>query len=198
MRAQRIAMLLALVLLAAVLPAAAQQAEQDPEAMMQEYMEKYATPGEHHNHLEMLAGKWTTSSRAWFTPGAPAQESRGTAEHKMILGGRFLQTTYGGEFAGMPFAGTGMAAYDRYKQKYVETWGDTMGTMILVSEGRCAADGKVRTMQAEYDDPMTKRRATMRSVYLIQDANHYTLEMYGPGPDGQEYKIFVIEHTRVQ
>ncbi|MGH9804260.1 MAG: DUF1579 domain-containing protein [Candidatus Acidiferrales bacterium] len=194
---RKVVALLLLGVLAA-LPAAAQESQQDMDAMMQEYMEKYATPGEHHKHLEMLAGKWTTFSRAWFVPGTPAQESRGTAEHKMVLGGRFLQTSYDGEFAGMPFAGTGMVAYDRYKQKYVETWGDTMGTMILVSEGTCGGEGKVRTMQAEFDDPMTKRHSTMRSLYLVQDANHYTLEMYGPGPDGKEYKIFVIEHTRVQ
>lgn len=198
MKTRSIATLLALVLLAAVLPAAAQQSQEELDAMMQEYMEKYATPGEHHKHLEMLAGKWSTTSQFWPLPGAPMMESTGKAEHKMVLGGRYLQTNYEGEFAGAPFAGTGMVAYDRYKQQYVETWGDTMGTMVLISEGTCGGDGKVRIMQAEFDDPMTKRRATMRSVYLIQDADHYSLEMYGPGPDGREYKIFVIQHTRVQ
>lgn len=197
MKAQRLVVLLALVLLAAVMPVAAQQSQQELDAMMQEYMERYATPGEHHKHLEKLAGKWTTVSRFWPLPGAPVTESAGKAEHKMILGGRFLQTTYEGEFAGTPFAGTGMVAYDRYKQHYVETWGDTMGTMILVSEGNCDGKGTARIMEAEFDDPMTKRRVFMRSVYRFDDPDHYTLEMFGPGPDGQEYKIFVIEHTRV-
>lgn len=198
MNAQRIAILLACVLVAAVLPVAAQQSEQDMDAMMKEYMEKYATPGEHHKHLEMLAGKWSTASQFWPAPGAPVVESTGRAEHKMILGGRYLQTTYEGEFGGMPFAGTGVVAYDRYKQNYVETWGDTMGTMILVSEGSCDGRGTARIMKAEFDDPMTKRRVFMRSVYRIEDANHYTLEMYHPAPDGQEYKAFEIVHTRVQ
>lgn len=197
MRAQRLVALLAFVLLAAVLPSVGQQSQQEQDAMMQEYMEKYATPGEHHKHLERLAGRWNTASQVWPVPGAPVVESSGKAEHRMILGGRFLQVTYEGEFAGMPFAGTGMVAYDRYKQNYVETWGDTMSTMILVSEGSCDNEGKERTMQAEFDDPMTQRHGTMRSVYRIQDADHYTLEMFGPGPDGNEYKIFVIEHTRV-
>ena len=198
MKTRSIATLLALVLLAAVLPAAAQQAEQDPEAMMQEYMDKYATPGEHHKHLEMLAGQWTTASQFWPLPGAPVVESTGKAEHKMILGGRYLQTNYEGEFGGAPFAGTGMVAYDRFKQKYVETWGDTMGTMIMVSEGSCDGRGTARIMKAEFDDPMTKRRVFMRSVYRFEDAGHYTLELFGPGPDGQEYKIFTIAHARVR
>ena len=198
MKVRRLNLLLLFALLAFAVPAAAQEAGQGLDPMMQEYMEKYATPGEHHKHLEMLAGKWSTTSQFWPAPGAPVVESTGSAEHKMILGGRYLQTTYEGEFGGMPFAGTGVVAYDRYKQNYVETWVDTMGTMVLVSEGGCEAEGKTRKMQAEFDDPMTQRRVTMRSVYRIEDANHYTLEMYHPAPDGQEYKAFEIVHTRVQ
>lgn len=191
--------ILAVVLATALLAAAtiiAQEQEQDFEQMMQEYLEKYATPGEHHKHLEMLAGKWITVSRFWPAPDADVQETRGKGEHTMVLGGRFLETTYEGEFSGMPFSGMGLVAYDRYQQKYVETWGDTMGTMILISEGHCEEDGKVRTMVADFDDPMTRRRVRMRSVYRIQDPDHYTLEMYGPDLLGREYKAFELLHTR--
>jgi hypothetical protein len=194
-RTLAVVMILGLALAAA---ARAQESEQDFEKMMQEYMEKYALPGEHHNHLEMLAGTWTTVSRFWPAPDAPVQETVGKGEHRMVLGGRFLETSYEGEFSGMPFSGQGMAGYDRYQNKYVETWGDTMGTMILISEGQCDGEGKVRTMVADFDDPMTQRRVRMRSVYRIQDADHYTLEMYGPDATGQEYKAFELAHTRSQ
>lgn len=179
---------------------AAQEAEQSPassmEQQMKEYLEKYAAPGEHHKHLEMLAGTWTTATKFWPAPGAPAMESTGTAEHKMVLGGRYLQTSYQGEFAGMPFAGMGVAAYDRLLQKYVETWIDNFGTMVLVSEGTCEDGGNVRTVRAEFVDPMTQKPTTMRSVYRFTDPDHYTLEMYGPGPDGSEVKMMEIAHTR--
>ena len=196
MRLRKLSVLLLFALLAFAVAAAAQEAEQAMDPIMREYLEKYATPGEHHKHLEMLAGKWTTKSRFWPSPDAPVMESTGTAEHKMILGGRYLQTSYDGEFADMPFAGMGVVAYDRYKQKYVETWIDSMGTMVMISEGTCDTEGKVRTMVADFDDPMTQRRVQMRSVYRVLDADHYTLEMFGPGPDGKEFKAFELLHAR--
>jgi len=177
-------------------PLLAQESQADMEAMMQEYMEKYATPAEHHQHLEMLAGKWTTLTRFWPAPGAPPMESTGAGEHQMVLGGRYLQTSYRGEFMGAPFEGRGTAAYDRYQKKYVETWIDTMGTMILVSEGYCDGSGKVRIEVADYDDPMTGKRSKMRSVYRVVDSDHYTLELYGASPKGEEFKMMELEHTR--
>lgn len=189
-------LLLAGLLLAVAAPAVAQEPQPDMEAMMQEYMEKYATPGEHHQHLAMLAGQWTTVTTFWPAPGAPPMESTGAAEHKMVLGDRYLQTSYRGEFMQAPFEGMGTAAYDRYQKKYVETWIDTMGTMILVSEGYCDGSGKVRIGVADYDDPMTGKRSKMRFVYRIADADHYTLEMYGESPQGEEFKMMEISHTR--
>jgi hypothetical protein len=195
---------LALLCLVLVTAAAAQQTgrrtrqkaqpEMPPE--MKEYIEKYATPGEHQKHLEMLAGQWTTKQRFWPAPGAPVMEAKGTANHRMVLGGRFLATTYRGSFMGMPFQGMGTAGYDRYRNKYVETWIDNFGTMTLISEGTCDGTGKVRTIEGKFDDAMTGKPSYMRSVYRFQDKDHYTLEMFGPAPDGQEYQWMVIEHTR--
>lgn len=176
--------------------AVAQEPDPAMQEQFQEYMQKYAAPGEHHQHLEMLAGSWTTRFQFWPVPGAPRMESTGRAEHKMVLGGRYLQTSYQGEFMGEPFAGMGVVAYDRYQKKYIETWVDTMSTMVMISEGTCDGTGKVRTITAEFDDPMTKNRTTVRSVYRIHDADHYTLEMYGQTPAGDEFKMVEIAHTR--
>jgi len=174
----------------------AAQEPQDFDQQMAEYMEKYATPAEHHHHLEMLAGRWTTRTTFWAAPGAPPTESTGAAEHKMILGGRFLVTSYKGNFMDTPFEGMGLAAYDRYRNKYVETWVDSMGTMVLVSEGACDGTGKRRTVTAEFTDPMTGADTTFRSVYRIIDEDHYVLELHSSLPDGGEFKIFEIAHSR--
>lgn len=179
-------------------PAWASGQQQNMEEMFKEYMEKYATPGEHHKHLERLAGKWKTTGKFWMAPDAQAIESTGTAEHKMVLEGRFLQTSYQGEFFGMPFLGLGTQGFDRYTNKYVETWMDSMGTMTMISEGACEQEGKVRTITAEFDDPMTKKRTKIRSVYRIADADHYVLEAYGLAPNGSEFKMMEINHTRSQ
>ncbi len=172
------------------------QEETQIDPQMMEYLEKYATPGEHHKHLEMLAGTWTTETRFWPAPGAPALESTGQAEHTMVLGGRYLQTSYRGDFAGMPFEGMGIAAYDRFLNTYIETWVDNFGTMVLVSKGTCDGTGKIRTITADFIDPMTGQPTQMRSVYRFLDPDHYVLEMYSRGPDGEEWKTMEIAHTR--
>jgi hypothetical protein len=181
------------ILLAAFLAA---QEPQDFEQQMLEYMEKYATPGEHHRHLEKLVGNWTTATTFWAAPGAPPAESTGAAEHRMILGGRFLVTSYKGNFMDIPFEGTGTVAYDRYKEKYVETWVDNMGTMVMVSEGTCDGTGKERTVAAEFTDPMTGADVAFRSVYRIIDEDNYVLEMHSSLPEGGEFQLFEIAHTR--
>ncbi|MCI0402598.1 MAG: DUF1579 domain-containing protein [Acidobacteria bacterium] len=178
-----------------------QQAPPTPEqmdAMMKDYMAKYGTPGEHHDHLKAMAGRWSTITRFWPAPGAPPQESRGMAKHRMVLGGRYLETSYKGEFFGSPFAGTGHSAYDRYKNKYVESWVDSMSTMLLVGEGSCSNGGKTRTVTSAYDDPLTAQPTVMRSVYTIRDADHYTLEMFTKQGQQPEYKMMEIQHTRVK
>ena len=168
------------------------------EAMMKDYTAKYGTPGEHQGHLKAMAGRWTTVAKMWPAPGAPPQESKGTATNKMVLGGRYLETSYKGNFFGAPFAGTGHAGYDRYKKKYVETWMDSMSTMVMVSEGQCSDGGKTRTMTATYDDPMTGMSTTMRSVSTMKDGDHILLEMYTKAGDTPEFKMMEIQYTRVK
>ncbi len=192
------------VLLAFCCALGAQEQPQGPptaeqfEAMMKDYMEKYGTPGEHHEHLKATVGRWSTVTKMWPAPGAPPEETKGSAVHKMVLGGRFIEVSYKGAFFGQPFEGSGRAGYDRYKKKYVDTWGDSMGTMIMVSEGQCSEGGKVRTMTAAYDDPFTGLPTKMRSVYTMQDADHFLLEMYTKAGDAPEYKMMEIQHTRVK
>lgn len=170
------------------------QLPMDPAAM--EAMMKYATPGEHHKHLEAMVGTWNTQSTFWPAPGAPPLESTGKARHSSILGGRFLQTTYEGDMAGQPFTGQGTVGYDQFKNKYVETWMDNFGTMTLYSTGECDGQGGVRIMRGDVDDLLAGKPSWFRSVYRFDGPDRYSLEMFGPGPDGNEFRMLQIVHTR--
>ena len=55
---------------------AAQQLTPEQQAAM-EAMQKAATPGEHHKHLDALAGNWTYKIKMWMEPGQPPTESDG-------------------------------------------------------------------------------------------------------------------------
>jgi hypothetical protein len=82
---------LCLLLAASVAVPADKKAEKpmDPQAMMEAYA-KLAQRGEPHNLFASLAGSWTTKTKEWMEPGKPPTESTGSAEMKMLLGGRFL------------------------------------------------------------------------------------------------------------
>jgi hypothetical protein len=164
---------------------AAQQPQMDPAAM--QAMMTAMSPGEHHEHMKKLAGNHTYTMKMWMDPAAPPQESTGKRTSEFLLGGRFLEEKYTGTFMGMPFEGIGILGYDNVKKQYVGTWIDNMSTGIMTSHGTC--DKGSWTMTGESTDPMTGKTWTSRSVVKIVDDNTFVMEMYGPAPDGKEYKM---------
>src|SRR5262245_22701405 len=59
-------------------------------------------PGIEHKKLQPFVGDWNVTLRLWTDPSQPPAELKGTAERKWILGGRFVQETFKGEFDGKP------------------------------------------------------------------------------------------------
>lgn len=167
---------------------AQQQAQMD--AMM-----KAVSPGEHHAHMKKLVGEFDYTI-TMVMPGMPAQEYKGHRSAKMVMGDRYLDETYTGTFMGMPFEGHGTMAYDNVQKKYLSTWIDNMGTGIMFANGTCANNGTEWTMSGEMADPQTGKMTPERSVTKLVDADHMTMEMYGPGPDGKEMKMMTIAAVR--
>ena len=175
----------------------AQTSEQAPaadEKAMMEAWAKVATPGDAHKWLEPVVGTWNAKITMWMAPGAPPQESTGTSENKWVLGGRFVEQRYEGSFMGQTFSGLGYTGYDNYKKKYVGTWMDTMGTMIMTSQGDAA--GKSLAMTSTIDDIMTGKATTVKSEVKIVAPDHHVMEMWGPDPTGKPFKTMEIHYTR--
>ncbi|MEE8169851.1 MAG: DUF1579 domain-containing protein [Phycisphaerae bacterium] len=177
-----------------------QQPGGDAMKAMMEAWAKQAAPGEHHAHLKPLAGKWESVGKFRMAPEAPWQESNSTSTAEWILGGRFLSQKISGEaMEGMTYAfeGFGVLGYDNLKQKYVSIWMDNMATMIMSAEGTCDSSGRVITFEsAEFENPMTGQKESMKSIYRIESNSKYILEMYQPAPDGSEFMSMVIVSTR--
>lgn len=165
----------------------------DDKAMMDAWM-RVATPGDGHKWLEPMVGKWDAKVTMWMAPGAPAQESTGTSENSWVLGGRFVEQRYQGNFMGQPFTGLGYTGYDNYKKKYVSTWMDTMGTTIMVSQGEAA--GTSLTMDSTIDDIATGKATAVKSVMKIVTPDQHVMEMWGPDPAGKQFKTMEIQYTR--
>jgi hypothetical protein len=154
-------------------------------------------PGPSHEAMKKLEGEFDYTI-TMMMPGMPPQEYKGHRSAKMIMGGRYLDETYTGTFMNMPFEGHGTMAYDNVQKKYLSTWIDNMGTGIMFGSGSGDAAGTTWTMNAEMADPQTGKMTPTRSVTTVVDADHITMDMFGPGPDGKEAKMMSIAATRTK
>jgi uncharacterized protein DUF1579 len=177
-------------------PAANQGPSSDTEAMMKEYL-KFAQPGPNHKLLESCAGRWDLVARMWMGPGAPATESKGTAERKMVLGGRYVAEELQGQMLGHPFSGMGLTGYDNFKKMYTWVWADSMSTAIMSSLGTPDESGKVITFTGEMDEPLTGEKGKkVKSVLRLEGPDKQIFEMYDHLPDGTEWKALEVTYTR--
>lgn len=181
-------------------PPAAGQPSEAEKAMMEMY-KKLASPGAHHDQLKPLAGKWETVGKFRMDPAAPWTETKSKATIEWVLGGRFLTQKVMGDpmMPGEPpFEGFGILGYDNQAQKFVSTWMDNMGTMIMTADGTADAAGKVITFKGDFMDPMTNQKTWMKTVYKIESNDKFMIEMYGPDQAGKEYLAMELTHTRAK
>jgi hypothetical protein len=156
------------------------------------------TPGEPHKKLGTLKGRWNVKSTMWMQPGMPPMESTAKAEYKAVFEGRFVNHTFEGTMMGMPFNGQGTWGYDNVKKKYFNSWVDSFGTMMMLSEGTADKEGKVLTLEATYPDPVSKKDKTNRQVLTFVSEDEHKLEMYDVAADGSTSKAFVMIYTRIK
>jgi hypothetical protein len=169
----------------------------DPKmAEMMKKMEAAGTPGAAHEVLKSLAGEWKAEVTNWMAPGAPATVTQGKAKNTWILGGRFIQGEFEGEFAGKPFHGLSLMGYDNTKQRYESVWIDDAGTALVTAEGTASDAGRVITLEGKYDCPMTGQKdRPMKQVYRIVSRDQHVFEMHDP-TKGKDSKTMEITYTR--
>ena len=193
-----------LLLAVALVPAAALAQGDKPKpaappampAAEMEAMMKAASPGEHHKPLQRYVGDWTYTMKMWMAPGQPAMESGGTVHAEPILGGRYVQSVYKGEFMGHPFEGRSTDGYDNVAKQYVSSWVDNAGTGIMSSTGTCDASCKSFTYQASMLDPMTGKKIDTKQVMTWLDDNNYKMEMFMVDASGQSTKTMEVTSKR--
>jgi hypothetical protein len=127
-------------------------------------------------------------------PGAPPTTSTAEAKNEMILGGRYLQATNSGNFAGMPFEGIGITGYDNAKKVFVSTWIDNMGTGIMYLTGTWDAATKTINYNGSMVDPVSGKDIPVKEKVQIIDDKHQVMEMYSLA-GGKEFKTMEIKMT---
>ncbi len=162
------------------------QPAMDSATKARKYME-YMTPGEMHKMLASQVGVWTAEMTMWEDEKSPAQKNTGTCENKMILGGRYLQSTNRSKMMGMDFEGIGTLAYDNGTKKFINTWMDNMGTGVMIMEGQYDTATHTLSLKGTWDDP-SKGKMDVREVCKYPDSKHQEMEMWGNVAGGKEYK----------
>jgi hypothetical protein len=163
---------------------------------MMDAMMKAGTPGEPHKKLDGMAGTWDTKITMWMMPGTEPMISAGTSTSQWVMGGRYLEERFKGDFGGMPFEGLGFTGYDNVKKRYWGTWMDNMSTSMMSSSGTAAADGKSWDFDGTMSDPMTGGETALKTKVTVRDADHHVMEMWAPGPDGKMFKSMEIAYSR--
>jgi len=153
--------------------------------------------GEEHKMLAKSNGKWTAEMTYWDGIDRPANKMTGTQVTKSILDGHFQQSTFSGDFMGMPFNGISTVGYDNTTKEIVSTWIENMSTSMMVMRGKWDAATKTINLTGKQKNPVNGLECTMRQVYKIVDDNNEMMEMYGPDPKtGKEFKMMEIKYTR--
>ena len=164
------------------------------DAAMMEAMMKAATPGDAHKSLNAYIGTWNAKVSSWMAPGADPMVMEGVSENKWVMGGRYVEQRFSGNFMGMPFEGVGYTGYDNVKKQYWGTWIDNMSTGMMMTTGKW--DGKAWVLTGTMPDPMTGADMAVTNKLIITDADHHTMEMWTPAPDGKTFKMMEIVYSR--
>lgn len=168
-----------------------------PKEMMAR-LEKFAAPGDPHKHLQALVGEWKTSSTFWYDPEKDPEISQGSASHKWILGGRYVEQTYSGSWSGKPYTGKGVIGYDNVLKQYTSTWIDDASTTLMSGSGYFDAEEKELVITATHSCPLKGGMTQSKMSTTIVDNNTHVLEMFGEGPTGKMQKFMRIEFTRIK
>lgn len=159
----------------------------------------YMTPGDMHKMMASWNGTWIGEVTSWHSPDSPPMSSKTTTTNKMVMGGRYQQSSHSGNMMDMPFEGLSTLAYDNNTKKFISTWIDNMGTGMMVLSGPWDEASNSMTLTGKMVNPAAGdgREQDIREVFKVIDDNNQVMEMYcKDDPNSQEYKIMEIKFTR--
>jgi hypothetical protein len=168
----------------------------DP-AGMQKYMEM-CTPDFHHKKLGDWLGAWDTETRIWEGgPGSKPMVSKGTATFEWLAENRWLQQKTDGQMMGFPLRGFGLLGFDKYKQKYVGSWCDSMTTTLLHFEGNFDRTDKTLLLYGSMDEPMSgEHDKCVKYVWRLADKDKMVFEVHDLPIGEENTKVVEITYTR--
>lgn len=187
------------LLISTIVVSLALASDKKADPRMEEMMKKIeaaGTPGAAHKVLEPFVGEWNAEVKMFMDPSAPPNVTKATAKGTWVMGGRFVQQEFKGEFMGKAFHGLAFTGYDNTRKKYNSFWIDDMSTGMYTSEGQADKAGKVITFEGTHSCPETgETHKASKQVIRVISRDKHIYEMHDPGK-GAHSKTMEITYTR--
>ena len=125
-----------------------------------------------HKLLTGFVGHWKTTVHV-MSPDAnsPVQDTQGTADGTLAMGGRFAELTHTGVLNGQPFEAKLFCGFDDVFNKYTALWLDTTSPAMITYIGTYVSSKQQFTMTAHYSEQGTRRLTIARIVITFVDSN---------------------------
>ena len=163
------------LLLAAALPAAAQEPANEEQRKKMQAMMAAMQPGREHARLARLAGSWDVEITMWSGPGGESFKAAASAENRMILGGRFLESRVVGGQPPMQIESLTLMGFDRRFDRYTTIGLDTWGTYYVTAAGTMT-DSLVN-MHGTDEDPIAGHTQVYDMNLRFVDADTYVTDV---------------------
>lgn len=171
------------------------QDEMDDDDMMAAWI-KANKLGVHHEMLNDLIGTFRADITMTSFPGAPEETATGTMVNAWVLGGRYVEGRFSGDFNGTPFTGLSYTAYSNADKQYQGIWMDSMGTAIEFSSGPGNLEDKSFSMNTTSTNPMTGDKMNVKESFTIQSHDQHTYTRSEVADDGTVISNMTIVYTR--
>ncbi|MEO6150606.1 MAG: DUF1579 family protein [Mucilaginibacter sp.] len=159
-------------------------------------VEVYVKPNEVHQFLAQYSGEWDEVITIWLFPKSQGENFKVSSTNKMILNGRFLQSSQSGYLAGSNFEGLTTLGYSTTNQRFTVTILDNLGTGTITLMGYWVTPLKTIELFGDMPTPENTDVIHIRQVITFIDKDNYVVQNFDKRAGQEEYKNFEYRFTR--
>ncbi len=174
-------------------PTGTRSSHADPAEAMAK-ISKAARLGPQHDKMAALAGSWDLNFKHRTGADDEWTTETGTAECRIVLGGRYLVEELKCTYDGAPYEGIRVHGFDNLEGTYFNIWMDTVGTWPVLSRG-ATDDADALVYHGRWKDIHTPSGRPFRTVAKRDGNDKWQLELFDT-IDGAEVKILEATYTR--
>jgi len=163
-------------------------------AQNQDPWTEYMTPSAIHTLFSNYTGSFKMEITMPMGKGKESSIITVDSEHKMLLGGRFLEMKQQGNMMGMDYQSIITIGFNNTDKKFALTTITNMGTGTLSLFGKWDDKTQSATLLGELTNPVTKNIIIVKQVVTFVDKNTILIESYDkennqPEKKTVEYKL---------